>query len=124
MSFTAEDLTRVTFGNAPIGRRGYAKHEVDEFVRRLAKTFAEEDDLTAAEVHHVIFAKPLIGKRGYDEQEVDEFLDRVEDELAARTGRAPDLPGARTSEEATTERAAPAASPTPPTPRAEHLQQR
>jgi DivIVA domain-containing protein len=118
MSFTAEDLAEVTFGNAPIGRRGYAKHEVDEFVRRIAKTLAEEDDLTAAEVHHVIFSKPLIGKRGYDESEVDDFLDAVEDQLAARSGHAPDLPGARKSEEATTERA------TPPTIRAVRLQQR
>ncbi|WP_326944475.1 DivIVA domain-containing protein [Amycolatopsis sp. NBC_01307] len=118
MSFTAEDLAEVTFGNAPIGRRGYAKHEVDELVRRIAKTFAEEDDLTAAEVHHVVFSKPLIGKRGYDEREVDEFLDSAEDQLAARSGRAPDLPGARTSVEATAERA------TPPVELADHLPQR
>ena len=118
MSFTAENLAEVTFGNAPIGRRGYAKHEVDEFVRRIAKTFAEEDDLTAAEVHHVVFSKPLIGKRGYDEREVDEFLDAAEDQLAARTGQAPDLPGARTPQQATAERAA------APTFRAERLQQR
>ncbi|MEU4247019.1 DivIVA domain-containing protein [Amycolatopsis sp. NPDC026612] len=118
MSFTAEDLAEVTFGHAPIGRRGYAKHEVDEFVRRIAKTFAEEDDLTAAEVHHVVFSKPLIGKRGYDEREVDQFLDAVEDQLAARSGHAPDLPGARTSQEATAERAV------PPTPRAVRVQQR
>jgi len=118
MSFTAEDLAEVTFGNAPIGRRGYAKHEVDEFVRRIAKTIAEEDDLTAAEVHHVMFAKPLIGKRGYDEREVDDFLDAVEDQLATRTGHAPDLPGARKPSEATAERAA------PPTIRATRVQQR
>ncbi|WP_410596665.1 DivIVA domain-containing protein [Amycolatopsis sp. lyj-23] len=119
MSFTAEDLAEVTFGNAPIGRRGYAKDDVDAFVRRIAKTLTGEDDLTAAEVHHVMFAKPLIGKRGYDEQEVDEFLDVVEDQLAARTGQAPDLPGARKSEEATAERATP-----PPTIRAVRVQQR
>ena len=118
MSFTAEDLAEVTFGNAPIGRRGYAKHEVDEFVRRIAKTFAEEDDLTAAEVHHVMFSKPLIGKRGYDEKEVDDFLDQVESQLAARTGHAPELPGARAEHEATAERA------TPPTLRPERLHQR
>ncbi|MBE8521503.1 DivIVA domain-containing protein [Amycolatopsis sp. H6(2020)] len=118
MSFTAEDLAEVTFGNAPIGRRGYAKHEVDAFVRRIANTLADEDDLTAAEVHHVMFAKPLIGKRGYDEREVDEFLDAVEDQLASRTGQAPDLPGARTAPEATAERAA------PPTLRAVRVQQR
>ncbi|WP_370944692.1 DivIVA domain-containing protein [Amycolatopsis sp. cg5] len=82
MSFSTE----VEFGNSPIGRRGYAKADVDAFVGRIAKTFAGEDDLTAAEVHHVMFAKPLIGKRGYDEREVDEFLDAVEEELISRTG--------------------------------------
>ncbi|GAA3576969.1 DivIVA domain-containing protein [Amycolatopsis ultiminotia] len=114
MSFTAEDLTEVTFGNAPIGRRGYAKHEVDDFVRRIAKTIADEDDLTAAEVHHVLFSKPLIGKRGYDERAVDEFLDVVESQLADRFGhRAPTVPGARTRSEATAERA-PRPSPVDP----------
>src|ERR1700754_4273546 len=106
MSFTAEDLTEVTFGNAPIGRRGYAKQEVDEFVRRIAKTIAEEDDLTAAEVHHVMFNKPLIGKRGYDEREVDQFLDAVEEQLADLSGRrAPIVPGTRDEHEATASRA-------------------
>ncbi|MEU4666751.1 DivIVA domain-containing protein [Amycolatopsis sp. NPDC023774] len=106
MSFTAEDLIEVTFGNAPIGRRGYAKQEVDEFVRRIAKTIAEEDDLTAAEVHHVMFNKPLIGKRGYDEREVDQFLDAVEEQLADLSGRrAPAVPGARDEHEATASRA-------------------
>ncbi|WP_051790973.1 DivIVA domain-containing protein [Amycolatopsis jejuensis] len=119
MSFTAEDLTEVTFGNAPIGRRGYAKHEVDDFVGRIAKTIADEDDLTAAEVHHVLFSKPLIGKRGYDEREVDEFLDEVEAQLADRSGRrAPTVPGARDQSEATTERAFHTA---PREPAAEHL---
>ncbi|QRP47008.1 DivIVA domain-containing protein [Amycolatopsis sp. FDAARGOS 1241] len=106
MSFTAEDLTEVTFGNAPIGRRGYAKHEVDDFVRRIAKTIADEDDLTAAEVHHVMFSKPLIGKRGYDEREVDDFLDVVEAQLADLSGRrVPSVPGARAAGEATSARA-------------------
>lgn len=82
MSFSTE----VEFGNSPIGRRGYAKADVDAFVGRIAKTFAGKDDLTAAEVHHAMFAKPLIGKRGYDEREVDEFLDAVEEELVNRTG--------------------------------------
>jgi len=106
MSFTAEDLAEVAFGNAPIGRRGYAKHEVDDFVRRIAKTIADEDDLTAAEVHHVLFAKPLIGKRGYDEREVDQFLDAVEAQLADLSGRrAPAIPGSRGPSEALLERA-------------------
>ncbi|NKQ56685.1 DivIVA domain-containing protein [Amycolatopsis sp. K13G38] len=108
MSLTAEDVYRIEFGNAPIGRRGYAKNEVDEFVRRIAKTLADEDDLTAAEVHHVAFSKPLIGKRGYDEREVDDFLDEAEEELADRTGRrATPLPIAREGSEATAARAMP-----------------
>ncbi|GAA4671302.1 MULTISPECIES: DivIVA domain-containing protein [Amycolatopsis] len=99
MSLTAEDVYRVEFGNAPIGRRGYAKNEVDAFVRRIAKTLEDQDDLTAAEVHHVMFDKPLLGKRGYDEREVDEFLERAEETLAARTGQAHPLPKARTGAE-------------------------
>ncbi|RZQ63476.1 DivIVA domain-containing protein [Amycolatopsis suaedae] len=98
MSLTAEDAERVEFGTAPIGRRGYAKPEVDEFVRRIVKTLNGEDDLTAAEVHHVMFARPIIGRRGYDERDVDEFLDSVENELLARTGvdrRAHQVPQAR-----------------------------
>jgi len=117
MSFTTEDVAGVEFGTSPIGKRGYAKSEVDEFVRRIAKTFADEDDLTAAEVHHVMFSKPLIGKRGYDEREVDEFLDSVESELVNRTGVASHrVPGARDETQATDERARPETTPL------EHLQ--
>lgn len=100
MSLTAEDVYNMEFANAAIGRRGYAKDEVDAFVRRIAKTLEDADDLTAAEVHHVMFNKPLLGKRGYDEREVDEFLELAEDTLAARTGYAANpLPSARTGTE-------------------------
>jgi DivIVA domain-containing protein len=119
MSFNPEDVAGVEFGTSPIGRRGYAKAEVDEFVSRIAKTFAEQDDLTAAEVHHVTFAKPLIGKRGYDEREVDEFLDEVENELVSRSGIRPHpVPGARLQGQATDERAVPGVMPV------EHFQDR
>ncbi|OXM53518.1 DivIVA domain-containing protein [Amycolatopsis alba] len=108
MSFTAEDITGATFPNAPIGRRGYAKHEVDAFLERIADTISDQDDLTAAEVHHVMFSRPLIGKRGYDEREVDEFLDKVEGQLAHRTGQQVlGVPGAREEDQATAERAVP-----------------
>jgi DivIVA domain-containing protein len=106
MSFTTEDVAGVEFGTSPVGKRGYAKSEVNEFVRRIAKTFANEDDVTAAEVHHVMFSRPLIGKRGYDEREVDEFLDAVEHELGDRTGIGSHrIPGARDQTQATDERA-------------------
>ncbi|WP_236789366.1 DivIVA domain-containing protein [Amycolatopsis sp. GM8] len=105
MSLTAEDVYRAEFGNAPIGRRGYAKQEVDAFIRRIAKTLEDEDDLTAAEVHHIEFNRPLLGKRGYDEREVDVFLEKAEDTLAQRFGQAHPLPSARTDAEATASRA-------------------
>lgn len=101
MSLTAEDAYHAEFGNAQIGRRGYAKHEVDAFIGRIAKTLANEDDLTAAEVHHIEFNRPLLGKRGYDEREVDAFLERAETALAERGSQAHPLPSARTGDEAT-----------------------
>ena len=111
MSFTTEDVAGVEFGTSPVGKRGYAKGEVDEFVRRIAKTFAGQDNLTAGAVHHAMFSKPLIGKRGYDEHEVDDFLDAVENDLINRTDvHSHQVPGAREHDQATDERAQPAAS--------------
>jgi DivIVA domain-containing protein len=124
MSITPDEVSRIEFGNSPIGKRGYGKEEVDAFVRRIAKTLADEDDLTAAEVHHVMFARPKIGKRGYDEREVDEFLDEVEETLLSRTGaarQAHQVPSARGETEATAERAA---APRPAVDRIEHFQER
>ncbi|EIF00469.1 DivIVA domain-containing protein [Saccharomonospora glauca] len=85
MPFTADDVHEIQFDNAPFGRRGYSKTEVDSFVHRIAETLAGRDDVTAAEVHHVQFGRPLLGRRGYDEQQVDEFLDEVERQLAAES---------------------------------------
>lgn len=105
MPFTADDAASVEFGNAPIGRRGYARNEVDDFVDRVVRTLREEDDLTAAEVHHVQFGRPIIGRRGYDERLVDEFLDDVETELINRSGLSPtghQVPAARQHDQAMT----------------------
>jgi DivIVA domain-containing protein len=97
-----DEVQNIHFPNAPIGRRGYAKHEVDEFMARIHKTLHDEDDLTAAEVHHVAFSKPLVGRRGYDERQVDHFLDRAEDAISERTGlRGGHIPLSRRPSEAT-----------------------
>lgn len=100
MPLTAADVERVAFGNASLGRRGYARTEVDQLLRRVSDTLAGRDDLTAAEVHHVAFSRPLTGGRGYDERDVDTFLDHVEDELLRRSGRAEHyhVPASRTGE--------------------------
>ncbi|EID55097.1 DivIVA domain-containing protein [Saccharomonospora xinjiangensis] len=89
MSFTAREISDIQFDNAPFGRRGYAKAEVDAFVSRIALTLAGKDTVTAAEVHHVRFGRPLLGRRGYDEEQVDEFLDLVERQLAQSSGLRP-----------------------------------
>lgn len=104
MPLNADDAASVEFGNAPIGRRGYVKNEVDDFVGRVVRTLLGEDNLTAAEVHHVQFGKPIIGKRGYDERLVDEFLDDVETELINRSGQTPrhQVPAARKHDQAMT----------------------
>jgi DivIVA domain-containing protein len=110
MSLTPDDVRSAEFGTAPIGRRGYSKREVEEFVERLALTLEGEDDVTAAEVHHVAFGRPPIGKRGYDERDVDEFLDNVEDVLAERSGLNPKahrVPAARAQSQAAEQRAEP-----------------
>ncbi|MCP2235869.1 DivIVA domain-containing protein [Prauserella halophila] len=86
MAITADEARTIAFPDSGFGRRGYAKHEVDALIDRIARTLSHEDDLTAAEVHHVQFGRPPIGKRGYDEKSVDEFLDTAEDTLLARTG--------------------------------------
>lgn len=86
MAITADEARTIAFPDSGFGRRGYAKHEVDALLERIAATLSDSDDLTAAEVHHTQFSRPPIGRRGYDEKSVDQFLDDVEDTLLARTG--------------------------------------
>lgn len=83
MSFTADDVAGIEFDNAPFGRRGYAKTEVDTFLTRVARTLLGQDEVTAADIHNVQFGRPLLGRRGYDEQQVDDFLDALERQFAA-----------------------------------------
>ena len=78
MSFTAEDLAEVTFGHAPIGRRGYAKHEVDAFLDLIAEALAGRNILTPDDIHYVEFTIMPVGMRSYDQAQVDMFLDEAE----------------------------------------------
>lgn len=107
MTLTIDDVQHAEFPSAPIGRRGYAREQVDDFLDRIVRTLADEDDLTAAEVHHVTFGRPMIGKRGYDEKEVDEFLDKAEETLVEHRGQEiHQVPSAREHHQATDSRAA------------------
>jgi DivIVA domain-containing protein len=84
---TAQRIYEQTFARA---MRGYAMHEVDEFLDRAAEEVSRWQDalahgarptsqlLTPREVGEVVFSKVM---RGYDMTEVDEFLDDLAAEL-------------------------------------------
>jgi len=84
---TARHINEQTFARAI---RGYAMHEVDEFLDRAAEEIARWQDalarglrpttrlLTPREVSEVVFSKAM---RGYDMPEVDDFLDDLAVEL-------------------------------------------
>jgi len=91
---TAQHINEQTFARAI---RGYAMHEVDEFLDRAAEEIARWEDaltrglrpttrlLTPKEVSEVVFSKAM---RGYDMPEVDEFLDDLAAELLHLHGMA------------------------------------
>lgn len=85
---TAQQINDQTFARA---LRGYAMHEVDEFLDRAAEEIARWHEalsrgrrpgarlLSPREVSEVVFNKEM---RGYDMAEVDDFLDELAAELA------------------------------------------
>src|SRR6266511_3030446 len=85
---TAQQVNEQTFARA---LRGYAMHEVDEFLDRAAEEIARWHEalsrgqrpasrlLTPREVSEAVFNKEM---RGYDMAEVDDFLDELAAELA------------------------------------------
>ena len=89
---TAQQINDQTFARA---LRGYAMHEVDEFLDRAAEEIARWHEalnrgrrpnarlLTPREVSEVVFNKEM---RGYDMAEVDDFLDELATELARLYG--------------------------------------
>jgi DivIVA domain-containing protein len=85
MALTAKDVLTKRFASPIIGRRGYRPGEVDAFLRRVAATLRDRDDLTAKDVHAVAFSRPKRNELGYSEDEVDAYLDVIEQELTRRT---------------------------------------
>jgi len=89
---TAQQINDQTFARA---LRGYAMHEVDEFLDQAAEEIARWHEalnrgrrpnarlLTPREVSEVVFNKEV---RGYDMAEVDDFLDELAAELARLYG--------------------------------------
>lgn len=76
---TPDDVRRMRFTSAPVGRRGYNEEEVDAFMDLVAATLAHggPGSLTIADVRGVHFTGARLGTRGYARDEVDAFMDLV-----------------------------------------------
>ncbi|MFC9436631.1 DivIVA domain-containing protein [Nocardia sp. NPDC057030] len=76
---TPDDVQRMRFTYAPVGRRGYHEDEVDAFLDLVAATLAHggPGSLTVADVRSVRFSGARLGTRGYQGDEVDAFMDLV-----------------------------------------------
>jgi DivIVA domain-containing protein len=76
---TPDDVHRMQFTQAAVGRRGYDTDEVDAFLDLVAATLAHggPGSLTIADVRAVRFTDARLGTRGYTRDEVDAFLDLV-----------------------------------------------
>jgi DivIVA domain-containing protein len=94
-SFTAAPRTEPLSGyqvrqtvlkNSPIGRPGYDKQQVDEFVERAANTLDGSGlPLSMDQVRQAGFSHPKGLHRGYDVDDVHALLDRITAELRRRS---------------------------------------
>lgn len=76
---TFDDVRRMRFSQAPVGRRGYNEEEVGAFLDLVAATLAHggPGSLTLDDVEAVRFTEARRGTRGYQRDEVDAFRDLV-----------------------------------------------
>ncbi|OBG55621.1 cell division protein DivIVA [Mycolicibacterium fortuitum] len=74
---TAEDVRSTEFSKPPLGKRGYDKKSVDDFLALVARRLDGRGHLGPDDVRTIVFPKPPMFQRGYDENEVDRLLDAV-----------------------------------------------
>ncbi|MHC9292548.1 DivIVA domain-containing protein [Mycobacterium sp. LTG2003] len=74
---TADDVRSAEFSKPPLGKRGYDKKSVDDFLQLVARRLDGLGHLGADDVRNIAFPKPPMFQRGYDEDEVDALLDAV-----------------------------------------------
>ncbi|WP_448464708.1 DivIVA domain-containing protein [Mycolicibacterium sp. XJ870] len=74
---TADDVRSAQFPKPPIGKRGYDKKSVDDFLQLIVRRLDGRGHLSADDVRNIAFPKPPVFQRGYDEDEVDSLLDAV-----------------------------------------------
>ncbi|MGV0737350.1 cell division protein DivIVA [Mycolicibacterium sp. (ex Dasyatis americana)] len=74
---TAEDVRNTEFSKPPMGKRGYDKKSVDDFLALVARRLDGRGHLDADDVRNIAFPKPPLLQRGYNEDDVDALLDAV-----------------------------------------------
>ncbi|CDP87178.1 MULTISPECIES: DivIVA domain-containing protein [Mycolicibacterium] len=74
---TAEDVRSTEFSKPPLGKRGYDKKSVDDFLALVARRLDGRGHLGAEDVRNIAFPKPPLFQRGYNEDDVDALLDAV-----------------------------------------------
>ncbi|MEV4125132.1 DivIVA domain-containing protein [Nocardia sp. NPDC049707] len=76
---TPDDVHRMQFTQAAVGRRGYDIEEVDAFLDLVAATVTHggPGSLTFSDVRAVRFTEARLGTPGYTRDEVDAFRDLV-----------------------------------------------
>ncbi|WP_209921492.1 DivIVA domain-containing protein [Mycolicibacterium lutetiense] len=74
---TAEDVRSTEFSKPKLGKRGYDKKSVDDFLALVARRLDGRGHLGADDVRNIAFRSPPIFRRGYNEDEVDGLLDAV-----------------------------------------------
>ncbi|MEE6168804.1 DivIVA domain-containing protein [Mycolicibacterium sp. 120322] len=74
---TADDVRNVALTKPPVGKRGYDRKSVDDFLQLVARRLEGRGHLSAADVRNIAFPKPPLFQRGYNEDEVDRLLDAV-----------------------------------------------
>ncbi|MUL82869.1 MULTISPECIES: DivIVA domain-containing protein [unclassified Mycolicibacterium] len=74
---TAEDVRSTELSKPPLGKRGYDKKSVDDFLALVARRLDGRGHLGADDVRNIVFPRPPLFQRGYDEDDVDNLLDAV-----------------------------------------------
>ena len=76
-ALTADDVRNAVFTTPPMGKRGYDKKSVDDFLQLVARRLDGRGHLTASDVRGIAFPKSPLLKRGYDMNQVDTLLNAV-----------------------------------------------
>ena len=84
---TADDVRNALFSKPPLGKRGYGKKSVDDFLQLVVRRLEGRGHLSVDDVRGVRFPTPPNFQRGYNKDEVDQLLNEIAATIAALDGR-------------------------------------